>query len=81
MAIWRGTHVAVKMIESESEKISFMTELRQLSRVSHPNIISLYGACRSPVCLVMEFAECGSLYTCEYFGASTCFDMFGTNVK
>jgi len=62
MALWRGTHVAVKMIDSESERIAFMTELRQLSRVSHHNIIRLYGACRQPVSLVMEFAECGSLY-------------------
>jgi len=62
MALWRGTHVAVKMIDSESERIAFMTELRQLSRVSHRNIIRLFGACRHPVSLVMEFAECGSLY-------------------
>jgi len=62
MAIWRGIHVAVKMIESESERTAFMTELKQLSRVSHPNIIRLYGACTNPVSLVMEFAECGSLY-------------------
>nr|CAB3263630.1 Tak1/MAPKKK7 mitogen-activated protein kinase kinase kinase 7 [Phallusia mammillata] len=62
MAIWHDIHVAVKMIESESERIAFMTELRQLSRVCHPNIIRLYGACRNPVSLVMEFAECGSLY-------------------
>uniref|UniRef100_H2Y4J4 Mitogen-activated protein kinase kinase kinase 7 n=1 Tax=Ciona savignyi TaxID=51511 RepID=H2Y4J4_CIOSA len=62
MAIWRTIRVAVKMIESESERIAFMTEFRQLSRVCHPNIIRLYGACRNPVSLVMEFAECGSLY-------------------
>nr|NP_001071829.1 mitogen-activated protein kinase kinase kinase [Ciona intestinalis]BAE06720.1 mitogen-activated protein kinase kinase kinase [Ciona intestinalis] len=62
LAIWRNIQVAVKMIESESERIAFMTELRQLSRVCHPNIIRLYGACRNPVSLVMEFAECGSLY-------------------
>ena len=33
-------------------------------RVDHPNIIKLYGASTQPpyVFLVMEFAECGSLY-------------------
>lgn len=38
--------------------------MRQLSRVSHPNIIALFGACtRKPnMCLVMEYADCGSLY-------------------
>ncbi|XP_035467022.1 mitogen-activated protein kinase kinase kinase 7-like isoform X3 [Scophthalmus maximus] len=33
--------------------------LRQLSRVNHPNIV---GSCDNPVGLVMEYAECGSLY-------------------
>ncbi|KAF3844394.1 hypothetical protein F7725_007557 [Dissostichus mawsoni] len=37
-------------------------QLRQLSRVNHPNIVKLYGSCDNPVCLVMEYAECGSLY-------------------
>jgi serine/threonine protein kinase len=37
--------------------------LKQLSRVNHPNIVKLYGACtKQPVCLVMEYAEGGSLY-------------------
>lgn len=62
-AKWRGKDVAVKRIETESEKKAFMQELKQLSRVSHPNIVCLYGACREhPVCLVMEYAEGGSLY-------------------
>ncbi|XP_035829058.1 mitogen-activated protein kinase kinase kinase 7 isoform X10 [Aplysia californica] len=62
-AQWRGKDVAVKRIETESEKKAFMQELKQLSRVSHPNIVRLYGACREhPVCLVMEYAEGGSLY-------------------
>lgn len=35
-----------------------------MSRVAHPNIVALYGACtkRPNVCLVMEYAEGGSLY-------------------
>ncbi|KAK3696940.1 hypothetical protein RRG08_023133 [Elysia crispata] len=62
-AKWRGKDVAVKRIETESEKVAFMQELKQLSRVNHPNIVRLYGACREhPVCLVMEYAEGGSLY-------------------
>lgn len=61
-AEYRGIPVAVKMIESENERRAFITELRQLSRVSHPNIIRLYGACSAPVSIVMELAECGSLY-------------------
>ena len=35
-----------------------MVEVRQLSRVSHPNIIKLYGAStKRPICLLMELAE------------------------
>lgn len=60
---WRGTYVAVKHIDNEAERKTFITEIRQMSRVSHPNIVKLYGACtKNPVCLVMEYAEGGSLY-------------------
>ncbi|XP_035687152.1 mitogen-activated protein kinase kinase kinase 7-like isoform X2 [Branchiostoma floridae] len=63
-ARWRGMTVAVKLIESESERRAFAVEVRQLSRVSHPNIVRLHGACISERvwCLVMEYAEGGSLY-------------------
>lgn len=56
--------VAVKAIETEAEKKAFIVEVQQLSRISHPSIIKLYGACttQDPVCLVMEYAEGGSLY-------------------
>lgn len=62
--LWRNTLVAVKHINSEAEKREFSIEVRQLSRVSHPNIVRLYGACTkgAHVCLVMEYAEGGSLY-------------------
>lgn len=56
--------MAVKNIDTESERKAFAVEVRQLSRVSHPNIVKLYGACTKipHVCLVMEYAEGGSLY-------------------
>lgn len=62
--LWRNTFVAVKHINSEAEKREFAIEVRQLSRVCHPNIVQLYGACTkgAHVCLVMEYAEGGSLY-------------------
>ncbi|XP_046991443.1 mitogen-activated protein kinase kinase kinase 7-like [Schistocerca americana] len=62
---WRNIDVAVKHIDSEAEKKAFAVEVRQLSRINHPNIVKLYGACTqnpNPVCLVMEYAEGGSLY-------------------
>nr|QEX93500.1 TAK1 [Plecoglossus altivelis] len=61
-AKWKGKDVAIKTIESESERKAFIVELRQLSRVNHQNIVKLYGSCNNPVCLVMEYAEGGSLY-------------------
>ncbi|XP_035224894.1 mitogen-activated protein kinase kinase kinase 7-like [Stegodyphus dumicola] len=60
---WRNIDVAVKVIETEQEKKAFIVEVQQLSRVNHPNIVKLYGACtKQPVCLIMEYAEGGSLY-------------------
>lgn len=60
---WKGDYVAVKHIESEAERKAFAVEMRQLSRVSHDNIVKLHGACTAnQFCLVMEFAEGGSLY-------------------
>lgn len=62
--LWRNKFVAIKHINSEAERREFAIEVRQLSRVSHPNIVRLYGACTqgAQVCLVMEYAEGGSLY-------------------
>ncbi|KAH0534497.1 hypothetical protein KQX54_004589 [Cotesia glomerata] len=58
---WRGRYVEIKHINTEGEKRAFAVEVRQLSRVSHPNIVRLYGACtKDSVCLVMEYAEGGS---------------------
>lgn len=63
---WRGKFVAVKHLVTEVER-SLSIEIRQMSRVNHPNIIKLYGACtKAPVCLVMEYAEGGSLYNGSY---------------
>lgn len=60
---WKNKCVAIKYISSEGEKKAFLVEIRQLSRITHPNIVKLYGACtKDPVCLIMEFAEGGSLY-------------------
>ncbi|XP_049285160.1 mitogen-activated protein kinase kinase kinase 7 [Anopheles funestus] len=62
-AKWRNKYVAVKYMEYITEQ-AFTAEVSHLSRVAHPNIIELYGACtESPhVCLVMEYADGGSLH-------------------
>jgi len=66
-AFWHSSEgrreVAIKYFESDLEKAEFHVERRQLARVRHPNIIALYGVCTDPcILLIMEFAECGSLY-------------------
>lgn len=61
---WKDQYVAIKHISTEAERKAFTVEIRQLSRVNHENIVRLYGACtKGPnICLVMEFAEGGSLF-------------------
>ncbi|KAK0072202.1 hypothetical protein PV326_000308 [Microctonus aethiopoides] len=62
---WRGWDVAVKYIaDSDADREAFTTETRELSRNSHLNIIRLYGVCiKKPICLVLEFADGGWLYS------------------
>ena len=65
---WRGQDVAVKQILSNKEKDSFHIEIITLTSVQHPNIIKLFGANDlDPIMIVMEFAECGSLYKCKLY--------------
>ena len=53
-AVWRDQNVAVKLIETESERRAFITELKQLSRVDHPNIVKLFGAStKQPVMMIL----------------------------
>ncbi|CAB3990553.1 mitogen-activated kinase kinase kinase 7 isoform X3 [Paramuricea clavata] len=61
-AKWRGNIVAAKTLEAENEQNAFTIEAQQMSRVKHQNIIKLYGVVHNPICLIMEFAEGGSLY-------------------
>lgn len=65
--IWRTQpngdiiEVAIKIFDTIGEKSDFLVERRQLARVQHDNIIRLYGASLGPS-LIMEYADCGSLY-------------------
>lgn len=46
---WRGQDVAVKIFHKDNEQEAFKVELRQLSRVDHPNIIRLFRGIYSPL--------------------------------
>ena len=61
--------VAIKIYENEDKQKDFTTELKQLSRVSHPNIVRLLGFVNELkfVGLVIQYADGGSLYDCLIF--------------
>jgi len=57
MATWRGTPVAAKILDEESAvNAEFRCELDTLTRLHHPNIVQLLGACTlsNPYIIVME---------------------------
>ena len=58
-AMWRGTPVAAKLLPdvvSNECMLEFRTELDTLSRLHHPNIVQLLGACtiEEPYVILME---------------------------
>ncbi|KAK9143780.1 hypothetical protein Syun_013180 [Stephania yunnanensis] len=62
--IVRNTEVVIKMLQSnkfEGESVEFQQEVDILSRVRHPNLVSLIGVCREAGCLVYEYLPNGSL--------------------
>ncbi|KAH8397943.1 hypothetical protein KR222_006848 [Zaprionus bogoriensis] len=63
-AIWRDQLVAVKEFFASAEKKDIEKEVKQLSRVKHPNIIALHGisSYQQATYLIMEYAEGGSLH-------------------
>lgn len=56
--------MAVKEFFASAEKKDIEKEVKQLSRVKHPNIIALHGisSFQQATYLIMEYAEGGSLY-------------------
>lgn len=63
-AEWRDRFVAVKKFEANADQKAIETEVKQLSRVRHKNIIALYGISieHKSKFLIMEYAEGGSLH-------------------
>ncbi|XP_023170271.2 dual specificity protein kinase zak2-like [Drosophila hydei] len=62
-AKWCEMVVAVKECKSIATT-NFEQEIKQLARTNNQNIVKLYGSCFHENCayLVMDYAECGSLY-------------------
>jgi len=63
---WRCTPVAVKKIFdpviTEELRAEFETEVRMLSRLRHPNIVTLMAVCRKPLSILTEYVDGGSLF-------------------
>ena len=61
MATWRGTEVAVKELKNSnlSTDVQDMlrSEVQTLSSLRHPSIVSYYGYCEDPPCIVMELCS------------------------
>jgi mitogen-activated protein kinase kinase kinase 7 len=59
---WKGDWYAIKFYKTIMKPVDYKRELRLLSRVSHPNIVKMYGAIDSPRGLVMEYSQEGCLH-------------------
>ncbi|KAF6390180.1 interleukin 1 receptor associated kinase 1 [Rhinolophus ferrumequinum] len=79
-AVLRNTVYAVKKLKEEADlewttvKQSFLTEVEQLSRFRHPNIVDFAGYCAQSgyYCLVYGFLPNGSLEDRLHFQARAC---------
>ena len=60
--------VAVKELKCDADKTSvekyeeFYREIRIMSMLTHPNVVRLFGACVSPLAMIMEFVPEGDLF-------------------
>jgi len=63
---WRFTPVAIKKLHPENmiEEIMefFKEEAEIMTKLSHPNVLHLYGVCIKPYCIIMPYMSGGSLY-------------------
>lgn len=62
--------VVVKLFrETNNEKYN-EREIENLTKLSHENIVTLYGITESPesrtLAILLEYADCGTLYNCLY---------------
>ncbi|KAI8106476.1 hypothetical protein M9435_001020 [Picochlorum sp. BPE23] len=76
MATWRGMDVAVKELTSnlslDTQDI-LRSEVQTLSSLRHPSIVSYYGYCEDPPCIVMELCAdslSNLLHQCAQGGGS-----------
>ena len=67
-AVYRGKVIALKQIDViEGKKLQlayddFIRETWIMSGIKHHNIIKFYGLCKTPLCILTDFAACGNLF-------------------
>lgn len=62
-ATYEGKTVAVKKLNNSKGFKEFRAEVKFMSVVDHPNIVTLKGICLNPPCIITEFMDLGTL-TC-----------------
>lgn len=58
---YASASVAIKVLNPDSNEF-YKDEVRIMTQLRHPNIVSFYGYCDTPQCIVMEYMPEGSLY-------------------
>jgi hypothetical protein len=55
--------------ESKKLQAEFLAEVRVMTRLRHPNIVTLVGVCLQPLCLITEYCARGNLHDILIDGA------------
>ena len=61
-AKWNERQVALKIMHDESDRMTLQSEIEIMRAVNHPSIVKIYGACSSPMCLMLQIVHGGSLH-------------------
>jgi len=65
---WRSSAVAIKQIKNgvtltDSELAEFLKEAKLMRDLKlHPHVVSFFGLCANPLCIITEYCDRGSLY-------------------
>ena len=61
-ATWHARRVALKCFTDDDDASNVQKEIEIMRAIDHPSIVKIYGACMSPLCLVLEIVHGGSLH-------------------
>ncbi len=62
-ATWHAQQVALKCFtDADDDASNVQKEIDIMRSINHPSIVKIYGACTSPLCLLLELVHGGSLH-------------------